>query len=383
MNSVRVVLAHDWLVGLRGGEHVLDRLAQRYGPTQLYTLVASRSDLTEAIGACDVITSPLQKLPGASGRLRRAYLPIMPRAVERLARRVTRDCDLLISTSSAVIKSLSPPDGVPHLCYCHSPARYIWDQLDEYGLGRGGKVRQAGLRAVRRRFQHWDRATASRVTKFLANSKHTADRIKRCFDREADVVYPPIETDYFQPDPNARRETWFLVVAALEPYKRTDIVIEAANRMGFSLKVAGTGSQQSHLRRIAGSTVEMLGYVPKDQLKQLYQRANALIFPQQEDFGMTAVEAQAAGCPVIAYAAGGALETVTNETGVFFDTQNADALAEAIRRFNSTTICSEACRANALRFSPNVFDEQIAKHIGQLVGTRKSSAACFHRQRPS
>ena len=367
MQHVRVALAHDWLVGLRGGEYVLDRLARRYGPARLYTLVAGRSDLTEAISQCEIVTSSLQRLPGAAGRLRRMYLPAMPWAVRRLSRRVTGDIDLLISTSSSVIKSLQPPAGVPHLCYCHSPARYIWDQLDEYGTGEGGTLRRFGLRAVRKRFQQWDRETAQHVTKFLANSQHTADRIQRCYGRDAEVVYPPIDVAYFTPDERVQRENWLLVVAALEPYKRTDIVIEAANQAGIPLKVAGTGSQYESLRQAAGPTVQMLGYVSRDELLDLYRRAAALVFPQQEDFGMTAVEAQACGCPVIAYAAGGALETVTDDTGVLFHAQSANAVADAVSQFNDHKVSSDACRLNAERFLPHRFDESIQRCVNRLM----------------
>jgi glycosyltransferase involved in cell wall biosynthesis len=365
----RIALAHDWLVGLRGGEWVLDRLARLYGPADLYTLVDDRRPLTPAIDACRVVTSPLQKLPGASGKLRRHYLPLYRWAVESL-RIPTGSCDLVISTSSAVMKSIRPPDGVPHLCYCHSPARYLWDQTDDYAIGAGGGMRSLGLRMFQKRFREWDRRTCHRVTRFLANSRHTAERIKRCYDHEADVVYPPVRTGCFTVDESIVREPWFLVVSALEPYKRTDMVIEAANRSGVHLKVAGGGSQFDALKGLAGPKVELLGRVSDATLCDLYRRAGALIFPQVEDFGITAVEAQACGCPVIAFAGGGAMETVTSDTGVFFNSQSVDALIAAIESFGSKRFNASTIRKNAERFSDEVFDAAIERHVKQLLDSR-------------
>jgi glycosyltransferase involved in cell wall biosynthesis len=365
---MRIVLAHDWLVGLRGGEHVLDRLAQLYGPTVIYTLVARGPGLTPAIAECKVVTSPLQKFPGAAGRLRRMYLPLMPWAVKRLR---VEPCSLLISTSSAVIKSIRAPAGVPHLCYCHSPARYIWSQRRDYSVGAGGRTRSLGLGAVARWFQNWDRATAANVTRFLANSEHTARRIKECFDREASVVYPPVRTAFFTPEASVAREDWFLLAGALEPYKRADLVIEAANQRGLPLRIAGTGSQYKLLAVKAGPTVEMLGRVSDEKLRDLFRRARALIHPQQEDFGITAVEAQACGCPVVAFEAGGARETVTERTGVFFRAQSADAILHAIHELNNRFISPADCRTNAERFCPERFDEAIQEHVRELLAGAK------------
>ena len=366
VHSPRIALAHDWLVGLRGGEHVLDRLAQLFGPTIIYTLVQRGGPLTPAIGACKVVTSPLQRFPGASGGLRRMYLPVMPWAVSKLR---VEACDLLISTSSAVIKSIRPPPGVPHLCYCHSPPRYIWSQRSDYAMGSGGRTRAFGLGLFANKLQRWDRATSvpQHITRFLANSEHTARRIKEYYGRDADVVYPPVRTEFFTVDPTIKREDWFLLAGALEPYKRADLVIEVANQRGLQLRVAGTGSQYRLLARRAGPTVKVLGRVNDEALRDLFRRARALIHPQQEDFGITAVEAQACGCPVIAYAAGGALETVTNEAGVFFREQTAAALLGAIDQFNSRFFAADDCRQNAERFRAERFDKGIQGHVAELL----------------
>jgi glycosyltransferase involved in cell wall biosynthesis len=363
--NLRVALAHDWLVGLRGGERVLDRLARLLGPCDLYTLVTDGRALSEAIDACRAVPSPLQRLPGAAGRLRRWYLPLYPWAVERLR---VRPCDLLVSTSSAVMKSIRPPPGARHLCYCHTPARYIWEQGVDYGGGWIGGLRTAGLALARRRFQRWDRRTAVRVDGFIANSAHTAARIRRCFGREAQVVYPPVRTEFFTPGTAAAREEFFLVVAALEPYKRTELVIDAAIRLGVPLKIAGGGSQLPRLRRLARPGVELLGRVSDEGLRDLYRRARALVFPQVEDFGIVPVEAQACGCPVIAYRAGGALETVSEHTGVFFDRQEAGLIAQAMRELDHRSISEEACREQASRFSEEAFDAAMIRQITQWMG---------------
>jgi glycosyltransferase involved in cell wall biosynthesis len=364
----RIALAHDWLVGMRGGERVLDRLARLFGPTRLYTLVNNRRFHTDAIAACDIVTSPLQRFPGAAGSWRRSYLPLMPWAVQRIR---VEPCDLLISTSSAVMKSIRPPAGARHLCYCHGPARYLWDQLEAYGEGAGGGLRRIGLRAMRSRFQAWDRRTAGRVDWFLANSRHTAARIAACYGREAEVVYPPARTERFTIDLDVRREDWYLLVGALEPYKRTRLAVETARHLDVRLTVAGGGSQLRSLRSIAPEHVRFLGRVDDDELADLYRRARALIFPQEEDFGIVAVEAQAAGCPVIAFAGGGALESVTSATGEHFDAPTVASLAEAIGRFEARQsrgeFNAEACRANALRFSEAAFDEAILRQVRRLL----------------
>lgn len=365
--AARIALAHDWLVGRRGGELVLDRLARAYGPTDLHVVVARGPAPTEAIAACRIHPSPLQRIPGAAGALRRHLLPLMPLAIERMS---VSECDLLLSTSSALIKGLRPPAGAAHLCYCHSPARYLWEQTADYARGRGGGLRRVGLAALGPALRRWDRRTAGRVTRFLANSAHTAARIRRCWDREAIVVHPPVRTEFFTPDPAVQREEWLLVVAALEPYKRTDLVVEAANRAGIPLRVVGTGSQAEDLARRAGPTVRMLGRVNDGRLRDLYRRAAALVFPQVEDFGIVPVEAQACGCPVAALRAGGALDTVTEETGVLFDAQSPEALRAALATLAERRPAPEACRANAERFAEDRFDRAIAGHVEELLAAR-------------
>jgi glycosyltransferase involved in cell wall biosynthesis len=288
----------------------------------------------------------------------------MPWAVGRLR---VAPCDLLVSTSSAVMKSIRPPPGTPHLCYCFSPARYVWEQTEDYAIGPGGLLRGAGLRAAQRRFQAWDRASAATVTRFVAISEHTRDRIRRCYGRDAEVVHPPVDTAWFDVDPSVPREDFLLVVSALEPYKRVDFAIEVANRARLPLRIVGDGSLAASLASRAGPTVELLGRVSEERLRDLYRRARALLHPQVEDFGIAAVEAQACGCPVVAYAAGGALETVVPASGLLVGEHAAPAWTAALASLDGRRFDPAACRANAERFATSVFDARIRALADELL----------------
>lgn len=355
-----IILAHDWLVGMRGGEWVLDRLAKIFGPTQIFTLVKGENPLSAALEKSNIQTSPLQYLPGAKGRLRRFYMPLMPWAVSRLK---VPPCTLLLSTSSAVIKSIVPPPGTPHICYCHSPARYFWDQFNAYTTGDTGWFQSIGLRLFRARFKKWDVETCKTVTAFIANSQFTADRIKRFYGRESTVIYPPVRTTFFTPDQKVPRENWLLTACALEPYKRIDFVIRFANQKNIPLRIVGTGSQLKSLKKIAGPSVQFLGHVNDTELLDLFRRARAYIFPQIEDFGITAVEAQAAGCPIIAFAGGGALEIVNKDTGEFFSEYSFSSFEKALNQFSSRTFSPKMCVQSASRFSEARFDNEISAFV--------------------
>ncbi len=358
-SSIRFAYAHDWLVQMRGGELVLDRIIRRFGPGPIYTLVANGQPLSESIDACPLRTSFLQQFPGAAGRLRRWMLPLMPKAVDRL--RVRPDCDILISTSSCVMKGIRPPEGVPHLCYCHSPARYIWSQGTVYD----GGLRGIGLRAMTPAFKRWDRRTAANVTRFIAASTYIAGRIRACFGRESTVISPPVRTAFFTPDPTVEREEFWLLAAALEPFKRVDLAIEAANRRRHPLKIAGAGSIERELRDRAGPTVEFVGLQSAERLRDLYRRAGLFLFPSLEDFGIAPVEAMACGCPVVALRGGGALDTVNESCGAFMDEQSPDALLAAVER--APRACDDQCRQNAERFGEDRFDRALEESVAEVM----------------
>ena len=390
---VRIALAHDWLVGYRGGEAVLEHIARvvhrRYEVAGLYTMFADRDAIAAQFpaapppdrGVRDIATlhtSFVNRLPG-SKVFRRWMLPLYPRAVEDLADQLAREharepIDLLISTSSAAIKGLKPPAGVPHVCYCHAPARYLWSQTDLYAQGSGGGLRALGLQAFGGSLRDWDTRTSSNVTAFLANSAHIQREIDRCYRRASLVVHPPVDTRFFTMRAGLPRYGFWLYVGALEPYKRVDILINAAKLAGAKLVIVGGGSQAQHLRSLsatpgaANAVIEFAGRLSNSDLLAIYRMAGVLLFPQIEDFGIVAVEAQACGLPVVAYRAGGALDSVIDgETGVLFDAQTPEAIAEAAERALSLGDVGLACRANAERFGIERFEREIARVIDDTL----------------
>lgn len=373
----RIALAHDWLVNNRGGEAVLAAIAtaalERGEAGRLYTLFDGFGDYNNAIDLFPRRVSSLNRLPD---RARRWLLPAYPRGVEQLSRALARDnandpIDLLISTSSGLIKGIRPPPGVPHLCYCHAPARYLWSMTDEYTRGLAGRVRAIGFGLFGNSLRAWDKRTASTVDTFFANSTHVAIEIERCFARPATVIHPPVRTEYFTPDPTISREDFWFCFGAHEPYKRTDLAIDAAVRTNTKLIIAGSGSAISSLKQHASSApeglIEFRGRVSDDELLSLYRRAACLIYPQIEDFGIVAVEAQACACPVVARRAGGALDSVIEgETGAFFEGDDPGAIIDAVGRLPSNS--AAACRRNAERFSEDRFARAIASEIDKAMG---------------
>lgn len=372
---LRVGIAHDWLVGLRGGEIVLDRIIRAVSQFAvvdgLYTMFDDARPLTPAIDGQRKVVSSLGQRGAASKLLRRWMLPKYPGAIAELSQRLAEDhqknpIDLLISTSSAAIKNLKPPANVPHLCYIHAPARYIWSEHAEHE--RGSIFRRLGLRMYRPRYKTWDREGSKSVTMFLANSSHTAREVKRCYDRDATVLHPPVRETFFETHGvMVPRTSEWLVVSALEPYKRIDLAIEAANRDSHPLLIVGTGSDERRLRRLAGPSVKFQTRVSDEDLRVMYRTRRMLLFPQIEDFGLAAAEAQACGLPVVARRAGGASDIVQEgTTGSLFDDGTTLSLLGGIDRCPHEV--DEACRANAQRFAAKHFENGLIAAIEQLVG---------------
>jgi glycosyltransferase involved in cell wall biosynthesis len=367
---MKVALIHDWLTGMRGGEKVLEVVCSLYPDADIHTLFHWRGSVSPAIERHRIHTSFLQHMPMARSQYRR-YLPLFPFAIEQFD---LDGCDLVISSSHCAAKAVVVPGRARHVCYCHSPMRYAWDQFDAYfGPERVGAMASRCLyRPVLSRLARWDAATAHRVHRFVANSTHVAGRIRRYYNRGATIVYPPVDTVFYQPSP-ASPERQFLIVSAFVPYKRIEIAIEACCRVGAPLRIVGDGPDRDRLQRIAGPDVTFLGSLPDEQLRQEYQRARALIMPGEEDFGIVPVEAQACGRPVVALARGGALETVVDgETGVLFPDATADSLADALRRMDACSFDSARIRASAERFSREhharamqaVIDDTLAAPVG-------------------
>jgi glycosyltransferase involved in cell wall biosynthesis len=362
--SARVALAHHWLVGMRGGEKVLEQICQVLPGAPIYTLVAEPSKLSPLLREHSIRTSWLQRLPGGARHYKK-LLPFFPSAVSAL--KVESPIDFVVSSDASVIKGLAIPEGVPHICYCHSPPRYLWDQQPEYAdsAEAAGPIGRAVFNWTAPSVREFDRQSASRVTHFIANSEFVRQRIRTAYNREAEVIHPPVALDEF-PLPREKPEDFDLVVSQLVPYKRIDLAIAAFNQLRRRLVIIGDGSERARLEKMAGPTVTFLGSQPQPVLRDHYQRCRALTFPGIEDFGITPLEAQASGRPVVAYKAGGVLETMQeNITGIFFDSQTPESLAAAVDRLGSMSFDPVECRRNAERFSPEKFRESLRAFLAR------------------
>ena len=363
---MRVALVHDWLTGMRGGEKVLEALCEQFPDADIFTLFHRRGSVSPAIERHRIDTSFVQWLPFAASQYRR-YLPLFPTAVEQFD---LDSYDAVISSSHCVAKGAVAPGRSRHLCYCFSPMRYAWDQFDAYfGPGRTSPAARRWLyRPVMARMARWDAATAHRVDRFVAISQYVAGRIARYYNRKATIVYPPVDTSFYHPAEVAP-EGHFLVVSALVPYKRIDLAIDAARLAGARLRVVGEGPDRERLMRQAGGSVEFLGWMSDEAVRDEYRRARAVILPGEEDFGIVPVEAQACGRPVIAFGRGGALETVIDgETGTFFAEASAPALAGAFERLSRMTLDSARIRRHAEAFSRERHIRELRDVIDETVG---------------
>ena len=362
--QLRVALVHDWLTGMRGGERVLEALCGLYPDAALLTLVHNAGRVSPAIERHRPRVSFVGHLPRAE-RLYRHFLPLFPAAIEQFD---LDRVDLVISSSHCAAKAIVCPGRARHLCYCHSPMRYAWDQFDAYfGPARIGPLGSHLMRPAMAALARWDAATAGRVDRFLANSQHVAGRIHRYYNREAGVVYPPVNTDFFTPD-GGPVEPFFLAVSALVPYKRLDLAVEACEAVGAPLKVVGEGPELDRLRALAGPATEFVGRCDDETLRELYRRTTALILPGEEDFGMAPVEALACGRPVVAFGRGGVCESVDQGvTGILVSEPTVAALAEGLRDVARLPFVAEAARRRALRFSCDRFDAGIRQAVDELM----------------
>ncbi len=371
---MKVALVHDWLTGMRGGEKVLEAICELYPDATLYTLVHVKGSVSATIERHTIHTSWVQQLPRA-GRWYRHYLPLFPAAVRSFD---FRGYDLVISSSHCAVKSVVVPNA-PHVCYCHSPMRYAWDQFDAYfGPQQVGAVGSAVMRPIMNAMARWDARTADRVNRFLANSQYVAGRIRRYYNRGSTVVYPPVDTQFYHPAPvQTVSEPILLVVSALVPYKRLDVAIEAARQTGLPLKIVGHGPEEARLKQLAaGARVEFLGWRSNEEIRSLYQQAAAVLLPGVEDFGIVPVEAQACGAAVVALNEGGARETVLDgTTGALVPECTAVAFAEGIRRVTVTPLDRAAIRANAERFSRDAFKAAFLAAVDDALRGRDAASA--------
>lgn len=366
----RVVLVHDWLTGMRGGEKCLESACHRWPDAPLLTLLHRPGSVSPVIEDRPLLPSLLNRLPRVD-RYYRFLLPLMPTA----ARWTVPDCELILSFSHCVAKSVRPPVGVPHVSYCFTPMRYAWHMRESYfKRGRLGRLKAETVNLLMARLRDWDRRTADRVTHFIAISKTVQDRIAECYNRDSVVIYPPVDTEFYTPS-SERREDYYLVVSALAPYKRFDLAISACNRLGKKLVVIGSGQDAARLRALAGPTVSFLGWQPDSVIRDHFRTCRALLYPGEEDFGIVPLEAQACGAPVIAFARGGATETVralgeTQEpTGVFFPEQSVDSLMEAIGDFEADFAAFDprSARHHALAFRKERYEAELFGYIHRVL----------------
>jgi glycosyltransferase involved in cell wall biosynthesis len=350
---------------MRGGERCLEVFCELFPDATLFTLLHVPGSVTSLIERHRIVTSFVQRLPRAHQQYRQ-YLPLFPLAVRQLD---LEGHDLVISLSHCVAKSVRVPPGALHICYCFTPMRYVWDLYDDYFRDRGVLTRltmpplAAALRA-------WDRRTAA-VHRFIANSHHVADRIRRCYGRDSHVIHSPVDSKRFRV--GRGRGEYYLVVSALAPYKRVDLAVSAASRLGRRLLVVGTGQEAARLRHLGGPHVEWLGWRSDDEVAELYAGCRAVLFPGVEDFGIVPLEAAAAGRPTIAFGRGGVLETMRPlerahegpPTAVFFEEQSVDGVVEGIRRFEAAEahFDPDALRAHAEVFDRSVFERRVAAFV--------------------
>jgi glycosyltransferase involved in cell wall biosynthesis len=381
---MRVAVVHHWFVTRGGGERVAECIAALFPQAEIFTLVASPAGLPETLARRRVHTSFLQRIPLAR-RQHRHFLPLYPAATERMD---LRGFDLVLSSDSGPVKGVRLSEGATHICYCHSPMRYLWDGYEAYRESMGGLTRLA-FTATAPTVRRWDAAAARQVSHFLANSKYVADRIRRCYGREADVLPPPIDLHRSAGVAGETPGEHYLCAGRLVSYKRTEILIEACQRMDRRLRIAGTGPEEPRLRRMADgdARIEFLGELTNEELWREYARCRALLFAADEDFGMVPLEAQACGRPVIAYGVGGSLETVRGAwhagetglelTGTYFDEQSPAAVIEAMERWERTMEPSfdpQVARGWASQFATPLFLERYRSFV--LSKVPEAAEAC-------
>ncbi len=360
----KTTLVHHWMEFFRGGEAVLEQFGLLFPDAPISMLVYNRDFLTPSLLRHEYRTSFLQRWPFLRRHFRK-LLPIFPEIIRR--QHLPKDTRFVLSSDASIIKGVPIPPGAIHICYCHSPPRYLWGLEDSYlessshGNAFGRMLFSASLPHLR----DFDRKMAQRVDHFIANSHCVRERIRRCYDRDSVVINPPVEISRF--DPTRNRDDFYLIISALVPYKRVDLAVDACSKLGRRLIVIGTGPEEADLKRRAAPCVTFLGWQAGSVVRDHYERCRALLFPGIEDFGITPCEAQAAGAPVIAFGEGGALETVKEGvSGLFFRAQTVQAMTDILRQFEAgPTMHPEACHANVVHLGPARFRREIRQFIEQ------------------
>jgi len=360
---MRIAIVHDWLTGMRGGEKVLLSLMELFPGADLFTLVYRPDQVDPVFQKRRLTTSLLQRIPFGKTR----YQYFLPLYWELTGGFDLSDYDLIVSSSSACAKWVRNPKKVMHVCYCHTPMRYIWDLFDDYFGPATSPLVRWSAKLFRPYLQRCDLKSNEGVTHFLANSTAVQGRIKRIYGRESEVFHPPVDVDRFRV--KSGKGDYFLVISALVPYKRVDLAVKVCTARNWPLVVVGKGSEESRLRKMAGPSVTFKGWASDDEIPAYYAKAKALLFPGKEDFGIVPVEALASGCPVIAFGEGGVKDTlVDGETGVLFSEQTEKALESAVERFEKLSFDPAVLREKANRFSKARFLFRTQVYFRRLYG---------------
>ncbi|HCW31901.1 TPA: glycosyltransferase family 4 protein [Candidatus Peregrinibacteria bacterium] len=358
MQEPRVAIVCDWLTDWGGAERVILAIHKLYPKAPIFTSIYNEANFPELKGV-DVRTSFIQHFPGARHH-HQWYLTFMPEAFESFD---LSDYDIVISSAHSCAKGVITKPETLHVSYCHTPPRYLWDDWHNYVANYPWPkfLKHTFISSALHRLRLWDRAASERVDHYIANSKYVANRIKKYYRRDSIVIYPPVEMTSFK---STKRADYFLAVGRLIPYKRFDLIVEAFNDLKLPLKIVGIGNQFNCLKKAAYENIEFLGKIPEGELQNLYSHAKALIFPQVEDFGIIPVEAMSHGCPIIAYAAGGALETVKNKvSGIFFEEQSTQSLKNALEKFNYLQFEPGKISKHAEQFGAEIFTKKLASFI--------------------
>ncbi len=371
MKPYRVALVHDWLIHMRGGEKVLEALAELFPEATIYTLFYRRGKLSPVLQKMKIEASFLQKIPGIRS-FYRWLLPFLPWTVRTLK---IQNADVVISSSHCVAKGVTIPVGAVHLCYCHTPMRYLWGFEKDY-FGNFPFFLKPFVRLLFPALKRADLESNSSVHQFISNSENVRRRIQTFYGRDAEVIYPPADLSFFRPEKGDYGD-YYLVVSAFVPYKRVDLVIEAFNGLDRKLLIVGGGPLEQAYRKMRRSEkIFFLSSVSDPELRKLYARARALIFPTEEDFGIVPVEAQAAGTPVIAFAKGGALESV--RTGVFFEEQTAACLQKTVLKFEETKFDRTRISAPMASFDKRVFKEKFMELLERALSQENVASHVPH-----
>jgi glycosyltransferase involved in cell wall biosynthesis len=353
---------------MRGGEKVLLSLARIFPDAPIFTLLHVPGSVAPELETRDIRTSFLQRLPAVETRYRH-YLPLFPAAAESFD---LGGFDLVVSSSHCVAKGVRPGPGARHLCYCHTPMRYVWDRYDDYfGAGRASPLVRLVVRPIAARLRAWDVRTAPRVHRFAANSAYVADRIRRCYGRDSVVIPPPVDTAFFTPGEDCPG-TYDLVVSALAPYKRLELVLDAYRGTGRPLRIVGTGPEEARLRRLAPPEAAFLGRVDDEALRELYRGCRAVLMPGVEDAGIVPLEALACARPAVVFGEGGGAETIEHgRTGLVFHEPTAAALRAAVSTLETTRFDRLALRARAEALRLDVFEGRVRSFVADALGPRE------------